>query len=188
MLSRSEHTAQWEIQKGRSPFGRFKGIAKGKIEIASSQAPYPLLPHKCESSSIPLLVLSKTQTLRWFAFWFRFLFYRPRLFSLTSKEKGVESFPARSACDFMRPLGAACAARKNAAPFGAAYLHFILLFGMYSAPPRLRAPRAAGTSDTPVHSSQSDRQTARGQTRTPASQRHSPAGTAAASRHIVPAW
>ena len=37
---------------------------------SSSQAPYPSLPHKCESSSIPLLVLSKMQTLRWFAFWF----------------------------------------------------------------------------------------------------------------------
>ena len=39
---------------------------------ASSQAPYPSLPHKCESSSIPLLVLSKMQTLRWFAFWVLF--------------------------------------------------------------------------------------------------------------------
>ena len=41
-----------------------------KRRASSSQAPYPSLPHKCESSSIPLLVLSKMQTLRWFAFWF----------------------------------------------------------------------------------------------------------------------
>ena len=37
---------------------------------SSSQTPYPSLPRKRESSSIPLLVLSKTQTLRWFVFWF----------------------------------------------------------------------------------------------------------------------
>ena len=40
------------------------------LRAASSQTPYPSLPRKRESSSIPLLVLSKTQTLRWFVFWF----------------------------------------------------------------------------------------------------------------------
>ena len=40
------------------------------LRAASSQTPYPSLPRKRESSSIALLVLSKTQTLRWFVFWF----------------------------------------------------------------------------------------------------------------------
>ena len=49
----------------RSPFR-----SPNALRAASSQAPYPSLCRKRQSSSISLLVLSKTQTLRWFVFWF----------------------------------------------------------------------------------------------------------------------
>ena len=45
---------------------------------SSSQAPYPSLPRERESSSISLLVLSKQQTLRWFAIWSRFCLARKK--------------------------------------------------------------------------------------------------------------
>ena len=45
---------------------------------SSSQAPYPSPRRKRQVSSIPLLVLSKQQTLRWFAVWFRFCLARKK--------------------------------------------------------------------------------------------------------------
>ena len=38
---------------------------------SSSQTPHPSPRRKWQVSSVPLLVLSKLQTLRWFAIWFR---------------------------------------------------------------------------------------------------------------------
>ena len=45
---------------------------------SSSQASYPSPRRKRQVSSIPLLVLSKQQTLRWFAVWFRFCLARKK--------------------------------------------------------------------------------------------------------------
>ena len=45
---------------------------------SSSQAPYPSPRRKRQVSSIALLVLSKQQTLRWFAVWFRFCLARKK--------------------------------------------------------------------------------------------------------------
>ena len=62
-----------DAQKGvsfRCACCRFSFRRPNALRAASSQAPYPSPRRKRQVSSISLLVLSKTQTLRWFVFWF----------------------------------------------------------------------------------------------------------------------